>query len=81
MQVLNERELEGVIAHELAHVKHRDILISSIAATLAAAIMFAARMAMCAGMFGGGRQDDRGQGIEPDRAAGDDDPRAAWPPC
>ena len=39
MQILSERELEGVIAHELAHVKHRDILISSIAATLAAAIM------------------------------------------
>ena len=65
MQVLNERELEGVIAHELAHVKHRDILISSIAATLAAAIMMAARMAMYAGMFGGGRQDDREQGSNP----------------
>ena len=59
MQVLTERELEGVIAHELAHVKHRDILISSVAATIAAAIMMAARMAMFAGMFGGGRQDDR----------------------
>jgi heat shock protein HtpX len=65
MQILTERELEGVIAHELAHVKHRDILISSIAATLAAAIMFAARMAMYAGMFGGGRQDDREQGSNP----------------
>ena len=63
--MLNERELEGVIAHELAHVKHRDILISSIAATLAAAIMMAARMAMYAGMFGGGRQDDREQGSNP----------------
>ncbi len=65
MQILSEHELEGVIAHELAHVKHRDILISSIAATLAAAIMFAARMAMYAGMFGGGRQDDREQGSNP----------------
>jgi heat shock protein HtpX len=54
-----------VIAHELAHVKHRDILISTIAATLAAAIMFAARMAMYAGMFGGGRQDDREGGSNP----------------
>jgi heat shock protein HtpX len=65
MQVLSEHELEGVIAHELAHVKHRDILISSIAATLAAAIMVVARMAMYAGMFGGGRQDDREQGSNP----------------
>jgi heat shock protein HtpX len=65
MQVLSEHELEGVIAHELAHVKHRDILISSIAATLAAAIMMAARMAMYVGMFGGGRHDDREQGANP----------------
>ena len=65
LQILSEHELEGVIAHELAHVKHRDILISSIAATLAAAIMFAARMAMYAGMFGGGRQDDREGGANP----------------
>jgi heat shock protein HtpX len=64
MQVLGERELEGVIAHELAHVKHRDILISSVAATIAAAIMMAARMAMYAGMFGGGR-DDREGGSNP----------------
>src|SRR6185295_8303968 len=48
LQVLNDNELEGVIAHELAHVKHRDILISSIAATLAAVIMFAARSAQWA---------------------------------
>jgi heat shock protein HtpX len=65
MQILSERELEGVIAHELAHVKHRDILISSIAATLAAAIMFAGRMAMYANMFGGGRNDDRDEGSNP----------------
>ena len=60
MQVLTEPELEGVIAHELAHVKHRDILISSVAATIAAAIMMVARMAMYAGMFGGGRDDRQG---------------------
>ena len=64
MQVLTEPELEGVIAHELAHVKHRDILISSVAATIAAAIMMVARMAMYAGMFGGGR-DDREGGSNP----------------
>jgi heat shock protein HtpX len=61
MRVLSENELEGVIAHELAHVKNRDILTSSIAATLAAAIMMVARMAM---FFGGGR-DERGGGSNP----------------
>jgi heat shock protein HtpX len=64
LNVLSENELEGVIAHELAHVKHRDILISSVAATIAAAIMMTARMAQFAAMFGGygGRGDypDRG---------------------
>jgi heat shock protein HtpX len=64
LQVLSEPELEGVIAHELAHVKHRDILISSVAATIAAAIMMVARMAMYAGMFGG-RGDDREGGSNP----------------
>jgi heat shock protein HtpX len=60
MQVLSEHELEGVIAHELAHVKNRDILISSVAATIAAAIVMVARMAGYAAMFSGGRDDDRG---------------------
>lgn len=61
IQVLSEHELEGVMAHELAHVKHRDILIGSVAATIAAAIMMAARMAMYAGMFSGGRDDRDGE--------------------
>lgn len=56
LKVLSEHELEGVIAHELAHVKNRDILTSSVAATLAAAIMMVSRMAM---FFGGGRDNDR----------------------
>jgi heat shock protein HtpX len=56
LQTLTDEELAGVIAHELAHVKHRDILISSVAATLAAAIMTVSRFAM---FFGGGRDDDR----------------------
>ena len=61
LRILDERELEGVIAHELAHVKHRDILIGSIAATIAAAIMMVARMAQFAAFFGGmSRDDDRG---------------------
>jgi heat shock protein HtpX len=59
LQILDARELEGVIAHELAHVRHRDILISSVAATIAAAIMMVARMAQYAAIFGGGRSDDR----------------------
>ena len=67
LNVLNETELEGVIAHELAHVQHRDILISSVAATLAAAIMMTARMAHFAFLFGGygGRGDDRDRGNNP----------------
>ena len=65
LRMLSEPELEGVIAHELAHVKHRDILISSVAATMAAAIMMVARMAMYRGMFGGGAQDDRDNGANP----------------
>ena len=56
LRILDEEELEGVIAHELAHVKHRDILISSIAATIAAAIMMVSRFAM---FFGGGRDDEQ----------------------
>ena len=67
LQILSDAELDGVIAHELAHVKHRDILISSIAATIAAAIMFAAHSARWAMMFGGygGRDDGRDRGNNP----------------
>ncbi|CAN5680086.1 zinc metalloprotease HtpX [soil metagenome] len=61
MQVLSPEELEGVMAHELAHVKNRDILISSVAATIAAAIFMFARMAM----FFGGSRDERGGGANP----------------
>jgi heat shock protein HtpX len=66
LQILTDTELEGVIAHELAHVKHRDILISSVAATIAAAIMFAAHSARWAMMFGGyGGRDGRRDGANP----------------
>jgi len=59
MRLMNDRELEGVLAHELGHVLHRDILISSVAATIASAITFLSRMAF---FFGGSRDDreDRG---------------------
>jgi heat shock protein HtpX len=59
MRLLTEHELEGVIAHELAHVKHRDILISSVAATIAATVTFLATFARYAMIFGGGSRDDR----------------------
>jgi heat shock protein HtpX len=67
LRLLDQRELEGVMAHELAHVKHRDILISSVAATMAAAIMMVARIAQFAAFFGGagGRDDDREGGVNP----------------
>jgi heat shock protein HtpX len=66
LQLLNDEELEGVLAHELGHVRNRDILTSSIAATLAGAITMLARMGWWAGLLGGygGRDDrDRGGGI------------------
>jgi heat shock protein HtpX len=59
LQLMNDRELEGVVAHELGHVLHRDILISSVAATLAAALTRLAYMGM---FFGGGRDDDDERG-------------------
>jgi heat shock protein HtpX len=55
LRLMNDQELEGVLAHELGHVLHRDILISSVAATMAAALMTISRMAM---WFGGGSRDD-----------------------
>jgi heat shock protein HtpX len=59
LQLMNDRELEGVVAHELGHVKNRDILTSSVAATLAAAITFLARMAF---WFGPRGEDDDERG-------------------
>ncbi len=58
MNILKQDELEGVLAHELAHIQNRDILISSIAATMAGAISYMASMAQWAMIFGGGRSDD-----------------------
>jgi heat shock protein HtpX len=64
MRILDEEELEGVLAHELAHVKNRDVLISTIAATLAGAITYLAHMAQWAAMFGGRSHDDE-EGTNP----------------
>ena len=60
MRLLSRQELKGVLAHELAHIKNRDILIGSIAATLATAITYLAYMAQFAAIFGGGGGRDRG---------------------
>jgi heat shock protein HtpX len=65
LRILTQDELEGVLAHELAHVKHRDILTSSIAATLAAAIIGFAHMLRWAALFGGGRSSDDREGSNP----------------
>jgi len=57
LKILSEDEVEGVIGHELAHVKHRDILTGTIVASMAGAITFLTRMAMFASVFGGGSRD------------------------
>ncbi len=62
LRILGRDELEGVIAHELTHIRNRDILLGSIAATLAGAIVMLANMAQWAAIFGGGRDDDEGGG-------------------
>lgn len=60
LKLLSREELEGVLAHELSHIRHRDILISTIAATVAGAITYLSRMAYFASLFGGGRHDRQG---------------------
>ncbi len=61
-RILSRDELEGVLAHELSHIKHRDILIQSVAATLAGAITMIANWARFAAFFGGSSDDDEGGG-------------------
>lgn len=58
MRILSREELEGVIGHELAHIKHRDILVSTVAATIAGAISYLAQMAQWTMIFGGRSSDD-----------------------
>jgi heat shock protein HtpX len=64
MRILSREELEGVISHELAHIKHRDILVSTVAATIAGAISYLAQMAQWAMIFGG-RSDNEREGGNP----------------
>ena len=58
VRILSREELEGVIGHELAHIKHRDILVSTVAATIAGAISYLAQMAQWTMIFGGRSSDD-----------------------
>ncbi len=63
LRIMSEDELKGVLAHELSHVRNRDTLIMTIAATLAGAITYLAQMAQWAAIFGGGRRsDEEGEG-------------------
>jgi heat shock protein HtpX len=64
LRIMDERELEGVLAHELSHVLNRDVLISTIAATLAGAVMMIANMARWAAFFGTSRDSEEG-GMNP----------------
>ena len=58
LQLLDDDELEGVIAHEMSHVKNRDILVMSVASTVASVLTFASRMVFYSALFGGGRRDE-----------------------
>ncbi|MDH3283145.1 MAG: M48 family metalloprotease [Acidobacteriota bacterium] len=70
LRSMSDEELEGVVAHELAHVKHRDILIASVAATLAGAVMLLASMARWGALLGGFGRDRRDGGSILGREAG-----------
>jgi heat shock protein HtpX len=65
LRTLSKDELRGVLAHELAHVKHRDILVGTVAATIAGAISMLANMAQWSMIFGGGRNSDDNEGGSP----------------
>ncbi len=63
MKLLSKEELKGVIAHEMSHIKNRDMLVATVAATIAGVISYLAYMARFAAMFGGARDDREGGGI------------------
>lgn len=62
LKLLNREEIEGVLAHELSHIRNRDILVGTVAAIMAGTIMILARMAQWAAMFGGMSRDERNNG-------------------
>lgn len=62
LRLMSRDEVEGVLAHEIAHIRHRDTLIATLAAAFAGAIMYLASMARWAAIFGGGRSNERGRG-------------------
>jgi len=63
LSLLNKEELKGVIAHEMSHIKNKDILITTVVATIAGVISYLAAMARWGAIFGGGRDEDRGNNI------------------
>ena len=63
LKLMNRDEVAGVLSHEMAHIRNRDILIGSIAATMAGAIMILANMARWTAFFGGGSRDEEGRGL------------------
>lgn len=65
LNILNRDEVEGVVAHELAHIKYRDTLTMTVVATVAGAVMMLADIARFAAIFGMGRSDDEGEGTNP----------------
>jgi len=70
LRILSSEELEGVMAHELAHVQNRDILVGTIAATFAGAVSMIGSMLQWGALLGAGRRDDEGGGRRPDRLPG-----------
>jgi heat shock protein HtpX len=65
LDLLDKNEVEGVVAHELAHIKHRDTLTMTIVATVAGAVMMLAQFGQLAAFFGGGNSDDEEGGVNP----------------
>ena len=81
VRLLSPRELRGVLAHELTHIKNRDILVGSVAATLAGAVMVLANIARFTAFFGGGGDNNRGGALRHHRSAHRRHPGPPSGPC